>query len=160
MIRYALCLILILGTLNMANADELHLVVNGKAIHLSKGNYNESNWGLGFEYDFTPRKNWITFVTGSFFKDSNNQTSRYLGGGMKRRYRLENNSEGWHVDAGVVGFLMTRKDFKNNDPFPGILPFISVGKSWYAMNVTYIPKVSPKYKALVYFQFMFRLAEF
>lgn len=160
MIRYALCLILILGSHNMANADEFHLVVNGKAIHMDKGNYNEKNWGIGFEYNFTPRNNWITFISASSFKDSTYQTSRYVGAGMKRRYRLENNNDGWHVDAGVIAFLMTRKDFKNNSPFPGILPVLSVGKSWYAMNVTYIPKVSPKYKALFYFQLMFRLAEF
>ena len=62
--------------------------------------------------------------------------------------------------AGLIAFLMTRKDYNDEDPFPGVLPFISLSKSWYALNVTYIPKVSPKHKALFYFQVMLRVAEF
>lgn len=151
------CLLLLLGP---AYADEFHVIINGKAIHLSGGNYNEKNYGLGFEYDFKPKNNWITFVSGSTFKDSNKQTSNYLGGGIKRRYELENDPEGWHVDLGVIAFLMTRKDYKNNSPFVGALPVLSVGKQWYALNATYIPEVTPKHKALFYFQLMFRLAEF
>lgn len=160
MIRYAFLLLLLLGTSGATWADEFHLILNGKAIHMGDGNYNEKNWGLGFEYDFTPRKNWITFFSGSSFKDSNSQISRYLGGGMKRRYQLESDPEGWHLDAGLIGFLMTRKDYKNNDPFVGALPFLSIGKSWYSMNITYIPAVSPKHVALFYFQVALRLAEF
>lgn len=160
MLRYILSLIILLGAAQSGVAEELHLILNGKALHLGGGNYNESNWGLGFEYDFEARGNWIPFANGSFFKDSNKQTSTYLGGGLKRRFLLEDNADGWHIDAGVIGFLMTRKDYKNNDPFPGALPFVSIGKSWYALNVTYIPKVSPKHKEIIFLQLMFRLAEF
>ena len=160
MSRYIFSLILLLGAVQNSLADEFHVILNGKAIHLDDGNYNEKNWGLGFEYDFSTQGNWIPFVHGGYFKDSNNQTSKSLGGGMKRRFRLGKSTEDWYIDAGLIAFLMTRKDYKNNSPFPGALPFITVGKSWYAMNVTYIPRVSPKHKQLMFFQLMFRLAEF
>jgi len=152
------CWILLLAF--QASADEFHVIINGKAIHLSDGNYNEKNYGLGFEYDFKPSNNWIKFANGSTFKDSNNQTSNYLGGGIKRRYELENEPNGWHVDVGVIAFLMTRHDYKDNSPFFGALPVLSVGKDWYALNATYIPSVTPKHKALFFFQLMFRVAEF
>ena len=151
---------LLLLAVAQVHADEFHVIVNGKAIHLSQGNFNEKNYGLGFEYDFAPRNNWITFLNGSAFKDSNNNTSNYLGGGMKRRYQLEKDPNGWHADLGFIAFLMTRKDYKDNQPFPGALPVVSLGKQWFALNATYIPSVSPKHKALLFFQLMFRLAEF
>lgn len=147
-------------TFNTAFADELHLIVNGKAIHLDSGNYNERNWGLGFEYDFTPRKNWITFINASYFKDSTYQTSKYVGGGVKKRFMLGSKQGAWHVDVGVLGFLMTRKDYKNNSPFPGVLPFVSMGNDNFALSLTYIPQVTPKNKDLFYIQALFKVAEF
>ena len=153
-------LCLLLGFVCHVQADELHIVFNGKAIHLDDGDYNEENWGLGVEYDWTPRKNWVKFFNASYFKDSNSQTSRYVGGGLKKRYHLEKDEDGWRVDAGLIAFLMTRKDYKDNDPFPGVLPFVTVANGPVSMNVTYIPEVSPKHKDLLYFQFMFRIKTF
>lgn len=142
-----------------ALANSLHLVINGKAFHQQKKNFNEENWGLGFEYDFTEKDKWIPFVTGSFFKDSVSNTSTYFGGGQKRRFMLEADKAGWHIDAGIVAFLMTRKDYHNNKPFFGVLPFLSVGTDKFALNVTYIPSVSPKYVSLLFIQGSFKLAE-
>jgi len=133
-------------------ADSLHLIINGKAMHENKKNYNEDNWGLGFEYDFEEKEQWVNFVTGSFFKDSLSNTSKYIGGGSKRRYYLEDDKDGWHVDAGLVAFIMTRKDHNNNEPFFGALPFISVGTKRFALNITYIPSVSPKLESLLFVQ--------
>ncbi|MBI1421896.1 MAG: hypothetical protein GC149_00435 [Gammaproteobacteria bacterium] len=152
--------ILLMLAVAPVKANEFHVILNGKAIHLSKGNFNEKNYGLGFEYDFSPKNNWITFINGSAFKDSNNNTSNYLGGGMKRRFQLENNPKGWHADVGWIAFLMTRMDYKNDKPFPGILPVASIGKQWFALNATFIPSVSPKHKNLFFFQVMIRVAEF
>lgn len=143
-----------------AVADELALVINGKAIHLKDGNYNEENWGLGINYDFAERDNWVRFVHGSTFKDSSNHTSNYLGGGTKRRFHLETDLDGWHADVGVIAFLMTRQDYHNNNPFPGALPFVAVGKGWFTLNATYIPSISPKHVPLLFFQAMVRIAEF
>jgi hypothetical protein len=141
-------------------ADELHVVLNGKAIHLDGGDYNEDNWGLGFEYAYTPKDNWIEFYNGSYFKDSNYNTSKYIGYGMKRRYRLDNDKDGWFADVGWAVFAMTRKDYKNNSPFPGILPIVSVGNGPVTLNMTYIPEVSPKHTALLYFQLLVRIKTF
>jgi len=143
-----------------ASAEELFVVLNGKAIHSGSGNYNEDNWGVGFEYDIKAEDKWIPFVAGSTFKDSNDQTSNYLGGGYKYRVPLEKDKDGWRVDFSFIAFLMTRKDYNNNEPFLGALPFIAIGTSKVMLNVTYIPKVTPKTVSLFYFQLKFKLMEF
>ena len=156
-------LFFILGLLlpGLVWGDELHLVLNGKAYHFDRSkNYNEDNWGLGFEYDLDKSDNWIPLLSGSSFKDSNNQISNYLGGGIKHRFELDNAGMGIHFDIGVIGFMMTRKDYHSNDPFFGALPFISVGNDKVALNATYIPSISPKHTSLAYFQLMIKLAEF
>ena len=158
--RILFFLILALMATGSLKAEELHLIVSGKAIHFDDKEYNESNWGLGFEYDLDQRGNWIPFATGASFKDSNKQTSNYLGGGAKRRYKLTNGDNAIHVDAGLVGFLMTRKDHNDGDPFLGALPFVSLGNDYVSLNATYVPRVTPKSVPFVYFQLMFRLAEF
>ena len=158
--RVVMIFLLILGWHAAATADELHVVLNGKAIHLDGGNYNEDNWGLGLNYDWAPKDNWIKFAHASYFKDSNYNTSKYAGGGMKRRFSLDGEEDGWRVDLGLIAFLMTRKDYKNNDPFPGILPFAALFKGPLTLNLTYIPEVSPKHKQLLYFQVMLRVATF
>ncbi len=154
-----MCLILIMPELLFAG--ELHGIVNGKAYHFNRNrNLNESNWGVGFEYDFDRRGSWIPLLTGSTFKDSNDQTSNYLGGGAKHRFMLGSGSTGLHLDVGGLAFAMTRKDYKNNKPFPGALPFISVGNEFVAVNATYVPKISPKHVSLVYFQLQIKIVDF
>ena len=145
---------------NATIADELHLVVSGTALHIGSNNLNEKNYGLGFEYDFEERDNWIRFLTGASFKDSNDQTSKYFGIGTKRRFRLGPEPDSWHIDAGALAFVMTRKDNRNNMPFLGALPFASIGNDWAAVNLTYVPKISPKMYAFWYFQASFKIAEF
>ena len=94
-------LLMMIGIVQV-HADEFHLIVNGKAYHMTSRNYNEKNYGLGFEYDFAQSKNWITFINGSTFKDSLENQSNYLGMGMKRRYKLEKDPNGWHLDLGFI----------------------------------------------------------
>src|SRR5437879_13274689 len=73
-----------------AVADELSLLVNGKALHLGVAEgtkYNEKNWGLGAQYDWELKDSkWIPFATASGFIDSNKNTSYSAGGGALRRY--------------------------------------------------------------------------
>ena len=146
---------------NLLVADELQLILNGKAYHLDRPtNYNEKNWVLGFEYDLEMNNSWIPLFTGSRFKDSNNQNSNYLGGGIKKRFEISKPDLGMHVDLRIVGFLMTRHDYNNNDPFLGALPFVSMGNDFVAINATYIPSISPKHTSLVYFQLGIKLLEF
>jgi hypothetical protein len=138
-----------------ALGGDFSLLLNGKAVHLDPKagtHYNEENWGLGLQYDFTaPGRKWIPFLNASEFLDSNSNVSWYAGGGVARRFDLPGGFGG-HVDLGLVGFAMHREGFHDGDLFPGILPVVSIGGDRVALNVTYIPKVDPKMVALVFFQ--------
>ena len=140
-------------------ADSFNLIINGKAIHQEKKNFNEENWGVGFEYNFKEEKKWINFINGGFFKDSFSNQSNYFGGGSKRRFLLTDDINGWHIVAGITAFVMTRKDYKNNQPFVGALPYLSIGTEKVAINATYIPSLSPKFVSLWFFQASFKLSE-
>ncbi len=141
-----------------AQAGDLSLLINGKAIHIdppANKNYNENNWGAGIQYDFDAigqNKNWVPFATISGFKDSLKEPSYYAGAGLVRRYVPLSSYDALHVDAGLVAFFMTRKDYKDNQPFFGMLPVLSVGNQRVAINMTYVPKVDPKMVALVFIQ--------
>ena len=115
-----------------ARADQWSLLINGKAIHLEElhgSDLNEDNWGAGVQYDFDMTKGkWVPFISASGFKDSNGNPSYYTGGGTVRRFSFGEEKNSVHLDAGVVAFLMIRKDFMNGDPFPGVLPVISLGR--------------------------------
>jgi hypothetical protein len=147
-------------TATAAAADELSLLINGKAIHLgssSGSNLNEKNWGLGLQYDWDRESDkWRPFATVSEFRDSNYNTSYYAGGGALYRFQFDRA----HVDLGAVGFVMVRKDYKNGDPFLGVLPALSVGTKNVALNITYIPKIEPKAVPLWFFQLKINLASF
>ena len=137
-----------------AHAEQLSLIVNGKALHLNAPadrNYNEKNWGGGLQFDFDKTENnWVPFVTASGFKDSNNNPSYYAGGGALKRFEFGNS--GYHVDVGGVAFVMTRKGFRNDDPFLGALPVVSLGTERIALNITYVPKMDPKWVPLFFLQ--------
>lgn len=141
-------------------AGEMSLLVNGKAVHINTPagkNLNEKNWGLGFQYDLdVVNKKWVPFAMVSGFIDSNKNPSYYAGGGALRRFQFD----GTHLDLGAVGFVMKRKDFKNDKPFLGVLPAFSVGTDRVSLNMTYIPKVHPKAVALWFFQLKINLSNF
>ena len=69
-----------------------------------------------------------------------------------RRFAFGTDKNSLHLDAGVVVFAMTRRDFKNGNPFPGVPPVISLGTDRVALNITYIPKVDPKLIPLLFLQ--------
>jgi hypothetical protein len=131
---------LALGLLGTAQAGQWDIVLNGKSIHVdSDRDWNESNWGLGFEHEFNPEARWVRVALGNGFLDSEDKMSYMAGGGIKRRFRLPLGDRHVHVDVGAVGFFMTRHDVGNNRPFPGILPAVSVGTRKFAFNLTYLP---------------------
>jgi hypothetical protein len=147
-----------------ANADELSVLLNGKAIHLDTKpgvHYNENNWGLGFQYDMTPiEETLVPFVTVSGFKDSNKNMSYYAGGGLLHRHKFEWGKTPMHFDAGAIVFLMKREGFQENRLFPGILPAFSLGTPRVAVNMTFIPKIDPKMVPLLFFQLKITLGDF
>lgn len=120
-------------------AQDWSVIVNGKAIHVnSSKDWNEDNWGLGLEREFNPQSRWVKTALINGFVDSQNAMSYMAGGGLKRRFRLESVAENLYVDVGVVGFLMTRQDVNDNEPFPGLLPAFTLGTRRVAVNVTYL----------------------
>lgn len=137
-------------------ADGYSLILNGKSIHKEepkKGSFNEKNWGLGLQYDYEIYKgHWQPYLTASIFKDSYKENSFYAGGGIMRRFTLNKIHEDLHFDAGLVGFVMTRKDHNNRRPFLGMLPAFSFGTDKVALNISYVPKIEPKLIPLWFIQ--------
>lgn len=132
------CLLVVLS--GSANAGQWDIVLNGKSYHLdAEEDWNESNWGLGFEHEFNPNSRWVKVALGNGFRDSDDEISYMAGGGLKRRFRLPVGERRFHVDLGAVGFMMTRNDVNGNRPFPGILPAFSFGTQQFSINMTYLP---------------------
>lgn len=149
-----LCWALITGPVQ---ANNLSLIINGKAVHLGapkNSSLNEENWGLGVQYDFNVSQNhWLPFVAVSGFLDSVENPSYYVGGGMMRRFMItQSAARPLYFDAGLIAFMMTRENYKGGDPFPGVLPALSFGTDKLAVNITYIPSVDPKLIPLWFFQ--------
>ena len=142
-------------------SEQLYLAVNGLSYHFDRTqSYNETNLGLGLEFDFKYDDDWVGFAAGGSFRDSNNQDSNYLATGGKYRIPLSSDRDGLYLDLGLGAMLMTRYDYHNNDPFFVAGPFISMGNKYVALNMVYIPNLNPKFKPLVYAQIMFNLIEF
>lgn len=156
--------VLAVGAGTTASAQDWSLVVNGKSIHVnSSKDWNERNWGLGLEREFATDSKWVKVALVNGFKDSRNHMSYMAGGGVKRRFHLYSLSDDLFVDVGVVGFLMTRKNVNDNEPFPGLLPAVTVGTSRVALNLTYlsermmdratnVSRVDPTVSGLIFLQ--------
>jgi hypothetical protein len=115
------------------------VVLNGRAVHMNAQNeWNEDNWGLGFEHEFPTDSRWIKLTLANAFKDSVGEPSYMAGGGLKRRFFVR--SDDFYVDLGGVAFLMTREEVNGNKPFPGILPAATIGFRLIAVNLTYMPE--------------------
>lgn len=138
------------------HADQMNLLLNGKAKHVNVDpgdNYNERNWGGGFQYDYGRRTSrWVPFVTVSGFIDSFENNSYYAGGGLLRRFTISRKLDNLHFDAGVVAFTMTRKDINDGQPFLGALPVFSIGTDKIAMNITYVPDIDKRLAELWFMQ--------
>jgi hypothetical protein len=112
------------------------IIVNGHSVHLhAERRWNEENWGLGVEREFNSSGRWVGVALANGFRDSQDHPSYMAGGGLKRRFRLSEDT--WYVDVGLVGFVMTRQNVKGNEPFPGALPALTIGSKRLAVNVTY-----------------------
>jgi len=153
-----------------AIAGQLDLVVNGRSYHFSSDiDWNESNYGLGLEYEFDSTSRWLWSTNANAFRDSVNNMSYMVGGGLRRRLFQSNHSAGFYVDAGLNAFLMARADVNDYLPFPGILPSVSVGTNRIGVNVTYLPEFAvremvqsnvadPDIGGVLFLQFKFRLS--
>ena len=124
-----------------AIAEKLSVVVNGISYHVdSSYDWNEANYGLGVEYQFSSQSRWKTVTMVNGFRDSNDEMSYMAGAGLHRRLVESERLAGFYLDVGLNAFLMTRKDVNDNRPFPGVLPSLTMGNRHMGINLTYLPK--------------------
>ena len=74
-------------------------------------------------------------------RHSQGQTSQF----SRERHRRVLESERYadfYVDVGLNAFLMTRSDYDDGRPFPGLLPSLSTGNRHVGINLTYLPKIA------------------
>jgi hypothetical protein len=125
---------------NASAQSDWDVVLNGRAVHMNAdGDWNEDNWGLGIEREFSSSTSrWVKVALANGFKDSMGNPSYMAGGGIKRRFGF--GSSDFYVDVGGIGFLMTRENVNNDQPFPGVLPAATFGFKRFALNLTYMPE--------------------
>ena len=124
-----------------AGAGSLSAVLNGKSFHLdSSHEWNEDNLGLGLEYAFDSPSKWQKVLMVNAFRDSDNNMSYMAGAGLHRRLLQTERLQDFYIDAGINFFVMTREDYHDNRPFPGLLPSVTIGNRNMGLNVTYLPK--------------------
>ena len=148
-----------------ALAGNINAVINGKSFHLNASrDWNEANVGFGFEYEFAQRTAWKKIVMVNGFLDSDENPSYMAGGGLHRRLFQSERPNGLGVYAGLNVFVMTREDVRNNKPFPGVIPSLTIWNDKFGMNLTYIPRkgiglatdlrvVDPTLSGVVFLQF-------
>ena len=139
--RNALLILLATLPLQVTEAGEFSAVINGKSYHVgSVENWNENNVGLGIEYEFDTDSRWKTRLMANGFRDSNEDMSYMVGGGLHRNLLQTRALGDFYLDLGINAFLMTRTDVNNNNPFPGALPSVTLGNRYGGFNLTYLPK--------------------
>jgi len=143
-----------------ASAEELQVIISGRAIHLGNNDLNENNYGLGLQYDFAPQRHWIPLINMASLKDSNDNTSRYVGAGIKRRFKLHSGQQRLNFDLGAAGLIMQRPGYNDDQPFLGALPFIALSNDWGGINATYVPSIEGDTLPFWYFQFSVKILEF
>jgi hypothetical protein len=140
--------LLVLPTLAFTSASaaatgKLSAVINGKSFHIgAKYDWNESNYGMGLEYELPSFTRWKTVLMANGFLDSTESTSYMAGAGLHRRLVSSERYADFYFDIGLDAFLMTRNDHENGRPFPGVLPCLSIGNRHAGINLTYLPKAA------------------
>jgi len=98
--------------------------------------YNEQAWGGGLGKSFYDEKgNWHGLYAFGFL-DSHKNVEPIAGYAYLKMAQL---SENLRVGGGLSVFLTARPDIFNNIPFPGALPWISLGYRRATLAATYIP---------------------
>jgi hypothetical protein len=137
----ALAVLLLILSAAPVWAGSINAVLNGKSYHFdSSYDWNENNTGLGLEYEFAQQSPWKKVLMANGFRDSNNNMSYMAGAGLHRRLYETDKLAGFYIYAGINAFVMTREDANGGDPFPGVLPSLSIGNSKMGFNLTYLPK--------------------
>ena len=156
--------LILLALVQPATAGTLNAIINGKSYHVDASrDWNESNYGLGLEYQFESSSRWRTSAMANGFRDSNDHMSYMAGGSLHRRLFESARAGGLYLDVGVTAFVMTREDVNGNRPFPGVLPSLALGNRHLGLNLAYLPEAGvrqftgatfedPTIKGVVYLQ--------
>ena len=148
-----------------ALAGSINAVLNGKSYHINSSyDWNEDNSGFGIEYEFEQKSPWKKIAMANGFRDSANGMSYMAGAGLHRRVFETDKLDRFYIYAGLSAFVMTRDDVNSGNPFPGVLPSISIGNSKFGANLTYMPRkavekitksqiVDPTIDGIVFLQF-------
>jgi hypothetical protein len=140
-----LCVVafLVVFPASSAFAGTFNAVINGKSYHFnSEYDWNENNLGLGIEHEFASKSKWRTIVMANGFRDSTDNMSYMVGAGLHRRLVESEKLSGFYISAGLNAFIMTRDDVDDSNPFPGILPSVTIGNDKVGINLTYLPKAA------------------
>ena len=147
-------------------------VLNGKSFHInSTHDWNETNYGIGLEYQAPGNSRWIKTAMVNAFVDSQDNMSYMGGGGLHRRLLASELLGGLYFDAGLNVFVMSREDINNRRPFAGVLPSVTLGNRYGGLNLSYVPvsaiqefangnRVDPTLDGVVYLQLKIRLDRF
>lgn len=126
-----------------ALAGSINAILNGKSYHINSSyEWNENNTGLGIEYEFEQMGAWKKIAMANGFRDSTDGMSYMAGAGLHRRLFETDKLDQFYIYAGLSAFVMTRDDVNDGNPFPGVLPSISIGNSKFGLNLTYMPRTA------------------
>ena len=102
---------------------------------LEKSNEFPAGIGLG-RGRFNANGNWESIYAMGFLDSRSNPT--YMAGyAWAPTWNIGNSDV--KVGVGVTGFLMSRQNYFNGIPFPGILPIASIGYKQLTVQATYVP---------------------
>lgn len=161
---------MLLALSSSAWAGTSHAIVNGKSYHFNSSYaWNENNYGFGLEHEFEQKSAWKKVVMANGFRDSTDNMSWMAGAGIHHRIYETDKLAGFYIYAGLNAFLMTREDMGGN-PFPGVLPSLSIGNNKVGMNLTYLPRkavekatnshvVDPTLSGILFLQFKVNLEQ-
>lgn len=122
-------------------AGEFSAVLNGKSYHIGASeDWNEDNLGLGVEFQFDTESRWKRQLMANGFRDSSENMTYMVGGGIHRTVFGTDKLADFYVDLGINAFVMTREDVNDNRPFPGALPSLTIGNRYAGFNLTYLPR--------------------
>jgi palmitoyl transferase len=98
--------------------------------------YNEFPAGIGLgKARYNDSGNWESIYAMGFL-DSKSKPSFMAGYAWAPTWDLGND---FKAGVGVTGFLMSRSDYWNGIPFPGVLPIASISYKQLSVQAAYVP---------------------
>lgn len=110
--------------------------------------FNNVNTGLGFEASLSDTYS----LTGGFFKNSDRDTSRYLG-----VYAMPFKAGAFKAGAALGAFDGYPK-MRDGGWFPAVVPTVAFEGQKFGLNVSFIPTIGDKLHGAITFGFKYKIA--